>query len=109
MAADSPLTSIDTLHDGVTVVVGSTRGKIFQYDLRMSSVPVKTLDAHKSSVQCLRFQNEVQVSTSSMTEIYGTMSHLSYYCAFVFNPYKPGVLFVGHLQTVQNQTRRRKT
>ena len=65
MAADSPLTSIDTLHDGVTVVVGSTRGKIFQYDLRMSSVPVKTLDAHKSSVQCLRFQNEVQVSISS--------------------------------------------
>ena len=25
------------------------------------------------------------------------------------NPYKPGVLFVGHMQTVQNQIRRRKT
>ena len=61
MIADTPLTSIDTLHDGVTVVVGSTRGKIFQYDLRMSSVPVRTLEAHKSSVQCLKFQHEIQV------------------------------------------------
>ena len=61
MTAESPLTSIDTLHDGVTMVVGSTRGKIYQYDLRMSSVPVRTLEAHKSSVQCLRFQNEIQV------------------------------------------------
>ena len=61
MTADSPLTSIDTLHDGVTMVVGSTRGKIYQYDLRMSSVPVRTLESHKSSVQCLKFQNEIQV------------------------------------------------
>ena len=61
MTAESPLTSIDSLHDGISVVVGSTRGKIYQYDLRMSSVPVRTLEAHKSSVQCLKFQNEIQV------------------------------------------------
>lgn len=61
MTADSPLTSIDTKQDGFTVAVGSTRGKIYHYDLRMSSVPVRTLDAHKSSVQCLRFQMEIKV------------------------------------------------
>ncbi|KAL4226095.1 Protein nedd1 [Mactra antiquata] len=63
MTADSPLTSIDTKCDGVTVVVGSTRGKIYHYDLRMGSVAVNTIDAHKSSVQSLRFQLQ-QIDTS---------------------------------------------
>lgn len=65
ISADSPLTSIDTKGDGVTVVVGTTRGKIFHYDLRMSSAPVRSIDAHKSSVQGLRFQVENKVEKSS--------------------------------------------
>ncbi|XP_045164628.2 protein NEDD1-like [Mercenaria mercenaria] len=65
MTAESPLTSIDTKSDGVTVAVGSTRGKIYHYDLRMGLMPVRTLDAHKSSVQCLRFQAEQKVEPSS--------------------------------------------
>lgn len=59
MTADSPLTSIDVMADGATVAVGSTRGKIYIYDLRHGNVPVKTINAHKSSVQCLKFQHGI--------------------------------------------------
>ena len=80
--AESPLTSIDLMNDGATLAVGSTRGKIYIYDLRQGmSAPVKfntktftfqqvknnmyfvgatavqTLAAHKSSVQGLTFQH----------------------------------------------------
>ncbi len=34
MKAESPLTSIDIMDDGATFAVGSTRGKIYVYDLR---------------------------------------------------------------------------
>lgn len=67
MTTDSPLTSIDTKKDGCTIAVGSTRGKIYHYDLRMSSSPVKTIDAHKSSVQCLGFQMDNKVDHSIRT------------------------------------------
>ncbi|XP_067683678.1 protein NEDD1-like [Haliotis asinina] len=56
ITADSPLTSVDIMHNGGTVAVGSTRGKIFIYDLRQGVTPVKRFSAHKSSVHCLKFQ-----------------------------------------------------
>jgi WD40 repeat protein len=56
MFADSPLVSVDFMHDGVTLAVGSTRGKVFIYDLRSINTPVRVIHAHKSSVHCLGFQ-----------------------------------------------------
>ncbi|XP_053741837.1 protein NEDD1 isoform X1 [Synchiropus splendidus] len=55
---DSPLTSVDFTLDGTGLVVGSTQGKIYQYDLRNSSAPTKVTLAHKTSVTSLRFQSQ---------------------------------------------------
>ncbi|XP_041795224.1 protein NEDD1 isoform X2 [Chelmon rostratus] len=54
---DSPLTSVDFTLDGTGLVVGSTQGKIYQYDLRNSSTPTRITVAHKTSVTCLHFQS----------------------------------------------------
>ncbi|XP_036963247.1 protein NEDD1 isoform X1 [Acanthopagrus latus] len=54
---DSPLTAVDFTLDGTGLVVGSTQGKIYHYDLRNSSTPTKITVAHKTSVTCLRFQS----------------------------------------------------
>lgn len=54
---ESPLTSVDFTLDGTGLVVGSTQGKIYQYDLRNSSAPTRITVAHKTSVTCLRFQS----------------------------------------------------
>uniref|UniRef100_A0A3B4A1X8 Uncharacterized protein n=1 Tax=Periophthalmus magnuspinnatus TaxID=409849 RepID=A0A3B4A1X8_9GOBI len=54
---DSPLTSVDFTLDGTGLVVGSTQGKIYQYDLRNSSAPTRVTAAHKTSVTSLRFQS----------------------------------------------------
>lgn len=59
MLAENPLTSIDVMADGTTVAVGSTRGIIYIYDLRHGSKPMKIMNAHKSSVQSLKFQHGV--------------------------------------------------
>lgn len=56
LVADAPLTAVDFMPDGATLAVGSSRGKIYQYDLRMLKSPVKTITAHKTSVQCIAFQ-----------------------------------------------------
>ncbi|XP_030828961.1 protein NEDD1-like [Strongylocentrotus purpuratus] len=56
MTVESPLTSLSFMQDGATLAAGSTRGKIYVFDLRMGSAPLKTLNAHKSSVQAIRFQ-----------------------------------------------------
>ncbi|XP_013386003.1 protein NEDD1 [Lingula anatina] len=65
VTADSPLTSVDMLHDGVTVAVGTTRGMVHIYDLRQGMTPVRSLNAHKSSVQCLNFQSNYKPSKDS--------------------------------------------
>ncbi|KAE8615216.1 hypothetical protein XENTR_v10008444 [Xenopus tropicalis] len=57
VVAESPLTAVDFMPDGATLAVGSSRGKIYLYDLRMLSSPVKTVSAHKTSVQCIQFQH----------------------------------------------------
>uniref|UniRef100_A0A3Q3JQ09 Uncharacterized protein n=1 Tax=Monopterus albus TaxID=43700 RepID=A0A3Q3JQ09_MONAL len=54
---DSPLTAVDFTLDGTGLVVGSTQGKIYQYDLRKTSAPTRITVAHKTSVSCLRFQS----------------------------------------------------
>ncbi|XP_054633744.1 protein NEDD1 isoform X2 [Dunckerocampus dactyliophorus] len=65
---ESPLTSVDFTPDGSGLVVGSTHGKIFQYDLRNSSAPNRITMAHKTSVTCLRFQsNSSRHKSSKMT------------------------------------------
>lgn len=56
LVADTPLTAVDFMPDGATLAIGSSRGKIYQYDLRMLKSPVKTISAHKTSVQCIAFQ-----------------------------------------------------
>lgn len=62
MTAENPLTSIDVMSDGATVAVGSTRGIIYLYDLRHGNAPMKTINAHKSSVQNVKFQHGLVVS-----------------------------------------------
>ncbi|KAM9352528.1 protein NEDD1 isoform 2-T2 [Symphorus nematophorus] len=62
---DSPLTSVDFTLDGTGLVVGSTQGKIYQYDLRNSSAPTRITVAHKTSVTCLRFQSSSSRNKSS--------------------------------------------
>ncbi|XP_026028145.1 protein NEDD1 isoform X1 [Astatotilapia calliptera] len=62
---DSPLTAVDFTLDGTGLVVGSTHGKIYQYDLRNSSSPTRITVAHKTSVTCLRFQSNASKHKSS--------------------------------------------
>ncbi|XP_047453491.1 protein NEDD1 isoform X2 [Mugil cephalus] len=62
---DSPLTAVDFTLDGTALVVGSTQGKIYQYDLRNSSAPTRVTVAHKTSVTCLRFQSNTNRNKSS--------------------------------------------
>ena len=56
MVAESPLTSVSMMHDGTTLAVGSIRGKVYIYDLRKGSTPLKVIAAHKSSVKCMSFE-----------------------------------------------------
>ncbi|XP_026221455.1 protein NEDD1 isoform X1 [Anabas testudineus] len=62
---ESPLTAVDFTLDGTGLVVGSTQGKIYQYDLRNSSAPTRITVAHKTSVTCLRFQSNTSRHKSS--------------------------------------------
>ncbi|MBN3283206.1 NEDD1 protein, partial [Polyodon spathula] len=66
MVAESPLTAIDFMPDGAVLAVGSSRGKIYLYDLRMLTSPVKTVSAHKTSVQCLKFQHSPSQTKASL-------------------------------------------
>ncbi|XP_051545797.1 protein NEDD1 [Myxocyprinus asiaticus] len=64
---ESPLTAIDFTPDGAGLVVGSTQGRIYLYDLRNLSAPVKITTAHKTSVTCIRFQNSTSKLKSTKT------------------------------------------
>ncbi|KAL0611186.1 Protein NEDD1 [Plecturocebus cupreus] len=68
LVADTPLTAVDFMPDGATLVIGSSRGKIYQYDLRMLKSPVKTISAHKTSVQCIAFQYSTALTKSSLNK-----------------------------------------
>ncbi|XP_069846688.1 protein NEDD1 [Dipodomys merriami] len=65
LVAEAPLTAVDFMPDGATLAIGSSRGKIYQYDLRMLKSPVKTINAHKTSVQCIAFQYSTTLTKSS--------------------------------------------
>ncbi|XP_070558499.1 protein NEDD1-like [Ptychodera flava] len=56
ITTDCPLTSIDFMTDGATFAVGTSRGHVRVYDLRMGETPKHAFTAHKGSVQCLSFQ-----------------------------------------------------
>ncbi|XP_007522102.1 protein NEDD1 [Erinaceus europaeus] len=68
LVADTPLTAVDFMPDGATLVIGSSHGKLHQYDLRMLKSPVKTISAHKTSVQCIAFQYPTVLSKSSLNK-----------------------------------------
>ncbi|XP_042119159.2 protein NEDD1 isoform X2 [Peromyscus maniculatus bairdii] len=68
LVADAPLTAVDFMPDGATLAVGSSRGKIYQYDLRMLKSPVKTITAHKTSVQCIAFQYSTSLMKASLSK-----------------------------------------
>uniref|UniRef100_A0A8C7F341 NEDD1 gamma-tubulin ring complex targeting factor n=1 Tax=Oncorhynchus kisutch TaxID=8019 RepID=A0A8C7F341_ONCKI len=57
MCVESPLTAIDFTPDGAGLVVGSTQGRLYLYDLRNLSSPTMTAAAHKTSITSLRFQS----------------------------------------------------
>ncbi|XP_078534113.1 protein NEDD1-like [Lissotriton helveticus] len=59
LTTESPLTAADFMPDGHTLLVGSSCGSIYQYDLRMlpSTAPIKTVQAHKSSIHSIQFQS----------------------------------------------------
>ncbi|NXH35660.1 NEDD1 protein, partial [Myiagra hebetior] len=65
--ADFPLTTVDFMPDGTTLAIGCSRGKIWQYDLRQLTSPVKTVIAHKGCVKCIRLQFSSTFSKSNLT------------------------------------------
>ncbi|XP_048738693.2 protein NEDD1-like isoform X2 [Ostrea edulis] len=79
ISVDSPLTSVDVKSDGVTVLVGSTRGKVFLYDLRKADSPFHVFNAHRSSVQRLKFENKStnDFQTLSKQESYAVKAKLA--------------------------------
>ncbi|CAO2579052.1 Protein NEDD1 [Lemmus lemmus] len=66
LVADTPLSTVDFMPDGATLTIGSSRGKIYQYDLRMLKSPVKTIRAHKTSVQCIALQYSKSLTKASL-------------------------------------------
>ncbi|XP_062441637.1 protein NEDD1 [Rhea pennata] len=69
LVAEFPLTTVDFMPDGTTLAIGCSRGKIYQYDLRKLTSPVKTVSAHKGYVKCIRLQFS---STSSKSNLKGS-------------------------------------
>ncbi|XP_053175307.1 protein NEDD1 [Scomber japonicus] len=69
---ENPLTAVDFTPDGTGLVVGSSRGKIYQYDLRNCNASTRITVAHKTSVTCLRFQSSTQSRHKSSTKISST-------------------------------------
>ncbi|KFP87357.1 Protein NEDD1, partial [Acanthisitta chloris] len=67
IATDLPLTTVDFMPDGTTLAIGCSRGKIYQYDLRQLTSPVKTVIAHKGYVKCIRVQFSSTSSKSNLT------------------------------------------
>ena len=56
--ATEPLTCLDFRQDGSTISLGTSKGKIFVYDLRSTKTPFQVLDPHPgSSVKCLVYQS----------------------------------------------------
>ncbi|XP_076813169.1 uncharacterized protein LOC143459780 isoform X1 [Clavelina lepadiformis] len=59
--ADHPLTSLAFMHNGVSLFAGSSMGKIYHFDLRSLSRPVKHFVAHSTSVHRITVQNLIKL------------------------------------------------
>nr|XP_046204821.1 protein NEDD1 isoform X2 [Oncorhynchus gorbuscha] len=79
MRVESPLTAIDFTPDGAGLVVGSTQGRLYLYDLRNLSAPTKTATAHKTSITSLRFQSSQSrhLKSSKMASSKSSSAHTS--------------------------------
>ncbi|KAF7248700.1 Protein NEDD1 [Varanus komodoensis] len=66
LVAESPLTAVEFMPEGTSLVIGSSRGKIYHYDLRKLTAPVKSVSAHKTSVKCITLQYYNSFSRSSL-------------------------------------------
>ncbi|KAI9555250.1 hypothetical protein GHT06_017765 [Daphnia sinensis] len=58
---DSPVTAIEFLPDGTSLVVGTNRGKVLVYDLRAISTPVQSMVAHTSPITKLLCRSCTQI------------------------------------------------
>jgi len=56
---ENPLTAADFDIDGVSMAVGTSRGKVLVYDLRSPKTPTKTFTAHNTSVSSMVFKHKV--------------------------------------------------
>ncbi|KAG8137994.1 hypothetical protein E2320_003929 [Naja naja] len=65
LVAETPLTAVEFMPEGTSLTIGSSRGKIYHYDLRKLTAPVKSVSAHKTSVKCITLQNYNSFSKSS--------------------------------------------
>uniref|UniRef100_A0A8C5RQ14 DDB1- and CUL4-associated factor 12 beta-propeller domain-containing protein n=1 Tax=Laticauda laticaudata TaxID=8630 RepID=A0A8C5RQ14_LATLA len=65
LVAENPLTAVEFMPEGTSLTIGSSRGKIYHYDLRKLTAPVKSVSAHKTSVKCITLQNYNSFSKSS--------------------------------------------
>ncbi|XP_042325204.1 protein NEDD1 isoform X2 [Sceloporus undulatus] len=66
LVAESPLTAVEFMPEGTSLAIGSSRGKIYHYDLRKLTAPVKSVSAHKTSVKCIALQYYNSFSKSSL-------------------------------------------
>ena len=71
LKCEYPLTCVDFQQNGVSLAVGTSHGKILQYDLRHPKAPECCITAHTSSVCSAVFKNKPQprlsASSSSTT------------------------------------------
>ena len=65
LQCEYPLTCVDFQQNGVSLVVGTSHGKILQYDLRNPKSPEFCITAHNSSVSSAVFKNKPQPRLSS--------------------------------------------
>ena len=65
LQTEYPLTCVDFHHDGVSLAVGTSHGKVLQYDLRNPKAPESCITAHNSSVSSAVFKNKPQSRLSS--------------------------------------------
>jgi len=64
ITTDAPLTSADFYHNGSTLAVGASTGKLYLFDLRAGSTPTKTTSADKTSIKTVTFQKLITKSSS---------------------------------------------
>ena len=69
LQCEYPLTCVDFHHDGVSLAVGTSHGKILQYDLRNPKAPEFCITAHNSSVSSAVFKNKPSSTVSSSNKV----------------------------------------